>query len=110
MSNLERLLNERYPETEISHIQRQAFIEGYNACKEAGENPVKEYENTLFFSVANEADENGMVPADLKLEGDGQRLMAGLADHMQRHPELESFFDLTLALYDKITAENIQHG
>lgn len=32
MSNLEKLLDERYPETEISHIQRQAFMDGYNAA------------------------------------------------------------------------------
>jgi hypothetical protein len=49
MSNLERLLDERYPETEISHIQRQAFIEGYNAAKEeAKAGQVSDHDLRLF--------------------------------------------------------------
>jgi len=35
MNKLQQLLNEKYPDvTEISHIQRQAFTEGYNAAKD----------------------------------------------------------------------------
>jgi hypothetical protein len=33
MSKLEQLLDEKFPESEISHIQRQAFAEGYKAAK-----------------------------------------------------------------------------
>lgn len=32
MSNLQQLLNERYPDSEISHIERKAFEEGWNAA------------------------------------------------------------------------------
>ena len=118
MSKLQELLDEKWPIGSDKTIQgrimnehnRQIFTEGYNAAIEAGENPLKEYENTLFFSVADEADETGMVPADLKLYGDGDRLMAGLAEQMQRHPELEEFFDRTLCLFDKLTTQKTNNN
>jgi len=47
MNKLQQLLNEKYPDvTEISHIQRQAFTEGYNAAK-AEEKSDKENKDIL---------------------------------------------------------------
>ena len=40
MTNLEQLLKDKYPDSEISDIQRRAFIEGYNAAKEEYAKPV----------------------------------------------------------------------
>lgn len=113
MSKLQELLDSRYPignpvdrrEYAKQMLYRQLVTEGYNAAIQAGENPVNEYENTFFFSISNNADEKGEVPADLKLEGDGERLMSGLAQKMILHPEIEDFFDLTLALYDKLISD-----
>lgn len=113
MTKLQELLDARWPLSDKLNesdnldykMQRSAFSSGYNAAIQAGENPVNEYENTFFFSISNNADEKGEVPADLKLEGDGERLMSGLAQKMILHPEIEDFFDLTLALYDKLISD-----
>jgi hypothetical protein len=42
MSRLEELLDERYPESEISHIQRAAFAEGYVAAQKDCDQQMKD--------------------------------------------------------------------
>lgn len=105
IKNIKQLAEDKYPQSEISEIQRRAFIEGYEKCKDAGENPIKEHENTFFFTISDHADDRGDVPSDLKLEGNAERLMAGLAMKMLGQPDVENFFVYTLAFYDQLISD-----
>ena len=69
--------------------------------------PLNRYDSTLYFSIADEA-QGDDVAADFLMEGDLQRVAAGLGCQMLRHPELIALFETALRCYDGLLedAEN----
>ena len=62
------------------------------------------YENTLAFSIANEGNQDEVV-VDLMVEGNLDRIAAGLALKMVAIPELLYILEYSLHIYDKLISE-----
>ena len=72
MSKLQQLLDEKFPDSEISHIQRQAFTEGYNegvaSLREA--NDANPFDTTKVLRECRKMIEEGYSLGALKLYKD----------------------------------------
>jgi hypothetical protein len=113
MDKLQQLLNDRWPISNPAmrpttrqgrERMRKIFTEGYEAATSAGAELIK-YDNTLFYSIENEWNGEG-IRNDFMLEGSAERLGAGLAAQMERHPELVEFLEYSLTLYDNLMRIN----
>lgn len=99
MNNIQQLAQDKYPDSEISHIERRAFEEGWD---EAKKDNLKDFGNTLFISIGSDADKNGNFDSDFMLQGNAEKIGSALASQMQRHPELLQFVEYALGLYDNL--------